>query len=260
MELERRCFVSTLGIEKREAGTKAQIVGHAAVFNKLSENLGGFKERIAPGAFKKAIKTSDARALINHESRLILGRQSAGTLTLAEDDEGLLSRIDPPDTTYANDLMISLRRRDIQEMSFGFTVSAEEWDGLETEMPTRTLLEVKDLFDVSPVTFPAYQDTEVALRSLREARGQGKQFYYRFKEETPPGLISIPVVREIPENPVFWFYDCSTGETIRTLQQDCSTSSVTTGEGDLLISETKETVEKKTTTKTARSYFEEVVR
>ena len=166
---ERRFLPLNLKIEKREDGP-TKIVGYAAVFNSLSENLGGFREKIKPGAFKNALKISDTRALFNHDRNFVLGRQSAGTLKLKEDKTGLHIEIDPPDTSFARDLMVSIGRGDITQQSFGFTVKKDEWKDLDGEEPLRTLTEIAELFDVSPVTFPAYPDTNVAVRSLEAAK------------------------------------------------------------------------------------------
>jgi len=153
-----------------------KIIGYAAVFNKFSEPMMGFREKIAPGAFKKALKSSDARALFNHDPNIILGRQSAGTLKLKEDEKGLLSEVNPPDTQYIRDVVLApMKRGDIKEMSFGFLVKIEEWkEEKEKEFVTRTIVEVDRLFDISPVTFPAYPDTSVALRSLKEWRKENQ--------------------------------------------------------------------------------------
>ena len=173
MEKEERRFLPLkLKIEKRE-DEPTKIVGYAAVFNSLSENLGGFREKIKPGAFRNALKISDTRALFNHDRNFVLGRQSAGTLNLKEDKTGLHIEIDPPDTSFARDLMVSIGRGDITQQSFGFTVKKDEWKDLDGDEPLRTLTEVGELFDVSPVTFPAYPDTNVAVRSLEAARDTG---------------------------------------------------------------------------------------
>ena len=144
------------------------ITGYAVVFNSLSEDLGGFKEKVDPGTFTKTIKGNDIRALKNHNDDYVLGRNKSETLALTEDKHGLAVDIIPPDTQWAKDLMISIDRGDIDQMSFGFSTISDRWetkDGIEI----RTLEEVR-LFDVSPVTFPAYPDTEVALRSLEQHR------------------------------------------------------------------------------------------
>ncbi len=165
MTIERRILSSQL--EVRTEGDVRTLVGHAAVFNRDSELLyGSFIERIAPGAFAKSLaKPDDVRALINHDPNLILGRNLSGTLTLREDETGLRVEIDPPKTSYAADLLESTRRGDISQMSFGFETIKDQWERGQNGAPDiRTLIEVK-LFDVSPVTFPAYPDTDVAVRS-----------------------------------------------------------------------------------------------
>ena len=134
------------------------------MFDRLSEDLGGFRERIAPGAFEATLAEDDIRALINHRDEYVLGRNRADTLRLAEDDEGLSVRIEPPETSYARDLVASIERGDISGMSIGFRTITDEWH-LEDGEPVRTLKAVR-LYDVSPVTFPAYAATDVALRAL----------------------------------------------------------------------------------------------
>jgi HK97 family phage prohead protease len=166
MEKEIRTFhVDGLKVETRsEEDTSEVIRGYAAVFDSLSQDLGGFREKIAPGAFAETIKNSDVRALWNHDANYVLGRNGAGTLRLFEDKKGLGIEIDPPETTFAKDLMISMRRGDVTQMSFGFYVKDEQWEKIDGEN-VRTLRKV-ELFDVSPVTYPAYTNTEVAVRSL----------------------------------------------------------------------------------------------
>jgi len=164
--IERRYMpVTELRAIEGENGLR-KITGYAAVFNKLSDDLGYFREKIQPGAFKNTIKADDIRALWNHDSNYILGRNRSGTLSLSEDDHGLKIEIDPPDAQWARDLMTSIERGDVDQMSFGFRTITDSWQLVDGE-DIRTLIEVK-LFDVSPVTFPAYPDTEVGLRSLEE--------------------------------------------------------------------------------------------
>jgi uncharacterized protein len=165
LELERRAFPTLeLRTAAPEAESRPHIVGHAAVFNSLSEMLWGFREIIATGAFKDAIEKSDVRALVNHEPSFVLGRKKNGTLKLWEDERGLAIDIDPPETQWADDLLISIGRGDIDQMSFGFTVAEDSWDTVDGET-RRTILRVDELFDVSPVTFPAYPETDTALRA-----------------------------------------------------------------------------------------------
>lgn len=169
-DVERSCFPVSEFRAIEDSNGLRHIVGYAAVFNTLSEEMCGFREKIAPGCFAKTIKEDDIRALWNHDSNHVLGRNKSGTLTLSEDERGLKIDILPPDAQWARDLMTSIERGDIDQMSFGFRTVAQLWEG-EYPEEIRTLVEVK-LFDVSPVTFPAYPDTEVGLRSLEEYRKQ----------------------------------------------------------------------------------------
>lgn len=143
------------------------IEGHAAVFDSWSETLGGifpFKEKVKRGAFQESLDKDDIRALFNHDPNYVLGRNKAGTLQLKEDEHGLLVKIMPPDTAWAKDLRTSIERGDINQMSFGFTVEEDEWR-YEDGYDVRELKKVK-LFDVSPVTFPAYTATDVGVRGM----------------------------------------------------------------------------------------------
>lgn len=171
--IERRSVNVTELRVIRNDDVKPVIKGYAAVFNKLSEDM-GFREKIEPGAFKNAIGKSDTRALWNHDSNYVLGRVSAGTLRLKEDDQGLYIENDPPDTQWARDLMVSIERGDVNQMSFGFIVDADRWEVVDGK-DIRTIMSVRELADVSPVTFPAYPDTSVAMRSLEEHRAQAEE-------------------------------------------------------------------------------------
>ena len=154
--------------ESREDGTR-RIVGHAAVFNQWSEDLGGFREQIAPGAFAEAINADDVRALFNHDTNQVLGRNRSKTLTLLEDSRGLMSEIILPDTQLARDLEALMKRGDINQMSFAFHVNKEDqtWKKAGEEPWERTITKVSRLYDVSVVTFPAYPQTDAAIREMR---------------------------------------------------------------------------------------------
>jgi HK97 family phage prohead protease len=173
---ERRYFKTEIKIERRKDGT-ASVEGHAAVFNQMSENLGGFREIIHDGAFDDVLK-DDVRALFNHDSNLILGR-SPGTLDLSVDSRGLVFKYESPDTTYARDLLVSLDRGDISQSSFGFNIASvdgAEWvEDEETGALTRHIKKFSRLFDVSPVTFPAYLQTDVAKRSMDKWKDEHKK-------------------------------------------------------------------------------------
>lgn len=167
-QIERRA--SALGVEARASGDdKKTLYGYAAVFNSDTSIGDYFIERIAPGAFDKAIK-GDVRALIDHDSGRVIGRTKSKTLRLSTDTKGLAVEIDVPDTSDGRDLLTLVERGDISGMSFGFMVTKQEWD--ETgDVPVRTIQEV-DLFEVSAVAFPAYEDTEIGARSLDAAKAE----------------------------------------------------------------------------------------
>ena len=168
-DFERRFQVTELRAVADEKGIR-HITGYAAVFNTLSEDLGWFREKIEPGAFKETILQDDIRALKNHNSDYVLGRNKSGTLTLSEDDRGLKVDIAPSEAQWVRDLMMSIDRGDTDQMSFGFQTLSDRWEMVDKQ-EIRTLVKVK-LFDVSTVTFPAYPDTEVGLRSLEAWRKQ----------------------------------------------------------------------------------------
>jgi Escherichia/Staphylococcus phage prohead protease len=156
-QVERR-FTSG-AVEVRQRGSETTIEGHAAVFDKLSQNLGGFVERVMRGAFTKTLLEADIRALFNHDENFVLGRNMSGTLELSEDDSGLYYRISPPNTNYARDLMTVIERGDVSQSSFAFMTIEDEWGLSDQDFPRRDLLQVH-LVDVSPVTYPAYLDTD----------------------------------------------------------------------------------------------------
>lgn len=160
------------GVEARAEDEKRTLAGYAAVFNS-DTNIGDWWiERIAPGAFAGTI-SGDIRALVDHNMGRVIGRTKSGTLRLKEDAHGLRVEIDVPDTTDGNDLWTLVERGDISGMSFGFRVTKQEWD--ETgDMPIRTIHAV-DLFEVSAVAFPAYDDTTLGKRSLEAARAEAEE-------------------------------------------------------------------------------------
>lgn len=168
MQIEQRGFtVQELRVDKRDDGGPI-IRGHAAVFDSLSENLGGFREIIKQGAFTKSIKNDDVRAFWNHNTDIILGRNHADTLRLSEDDKGLAIEIDPPDTQGGRDAVTSLERGDVTQMSFGFSVrtGGQDWGEDDDGDVIRTLTDLR-LFEVSPVAFPAYPETDIAVREFQ---------------------------------------------------------------------------------------------
>ena len=171
-------ILADLGVEERAEGDAAKpvIVGYAAVFNTPTDIGGYFREQIRSGAFGPALSGSDVHALFNHDDNVVLGRMKAGTLRLAEDAKGLRVEIDPPDTQDARDLMAKMKRGDIDQMSFAFTMRGgkQEWDESE-DPPMRTIVQVGELYDVSVVTRGAYPTTEVGIRSLDGARKERRE-------------------------------------------------------------------------------------
>lgn len=156
--------------ELRLVDNKPRLVGHAAVFNSRSEEIFGFYEVIEPGAFRNALKKSDVRFLINHEG-MPLARTDSGTMSLAEDERGLAfdAELDPQDPDVQR-LMPKIRRRDINQMSFGFLVGDGQRWSRDGEILLRTIREFDEIFDVSAVTYPAYKQTNIQARSLIAAR------------------------------------------------------------------------------------------
>lgn len=164
-------------IELRNAGADGRpiLAGYAAVFDSDSEDFGGWKERIAPGAFARDLADKkDIRALINHDTSRVIGRSSAGTLNLEETDSGLYVEISLPDTTEARDLLANVQAGNIDGMSFGFRARDAEWaeseradDGKKKKYDYRILKDV-ELIEVSAVAFPAYPATSIAHRSYEQ--------------------------------------------------------------------------------------------
>lgn len=179
--MERRTITEKVEVRASEEGSKT-IVGYAAKFGVRSQDLGGFVEQIDPRFFDGVLK-DDVRGLINHDMNLILGRTASGTVKLSVDEFGLRYDIIPPNTSYANDLIVSMERGDINQSSFAFSVDYENngdsWEYDEAnDIYVRTLLACKRLYDVSPVTYPAYEQTESivsqrCLDILKEKRSLG---------------------------------------------------------------------------------------
>lgn len=154
-------------IRSENAAGKPYLVGYAANYNVLSCDLGGWRERIMPGAFTRAIRErQDIRYLINHDPNQVLGRTAAGTLELGEDSKGLRFRCLIPGTTFARDLVESVQRGDVNACSFAFHCIADLWtsgpDGEGGETSIREVRDV-DLSDISTVAYPAYPGTNTAV-------------------------------------------------------------------------------------------------
>jgi HK97 family phage prohead protease len=173
MEFEARGKHVRLPAEVRAADEGILVEGYAAVFNQETDIGGFFRERIEPGAFSEAIGRDDVVFLINHDG-LPLARTRSGTLTLSEDDKGLKisTRLEESDPDVAR-IVGKMKRGDLDKMSFAFWPEVQEWDD-SGDMPVRTIKKAS-LHDVSIVTTPAYDGTEIGLRSLEGFRKQQAQ-------------------------------------------------------------------------------------
>ncbi|MGK4327983.1 HK97 family phage prohead protease [Lonsdalea quercina] len=174
---ETRCYTGEVRAEQ-QGDAPAHILGYGSVFNSRSEPLWGFREVIKPGAFDDVL-TDDVRGLFNHDPNFILGRSAAGTLSLSVDDRGLRYDITAPETQTIRDLVLEpMRRGDVNQSSFAFRVArdGEHWYEDEEGIVIREISRFSRLFDVSPVTYPAYQEADSGVRSLKawqEARDSG---------------------------------------------------------------------------------------
>ena len=184
---KRMCYRQTRSVpvsfQTRSDDTGPVIAGYFAVFNNPTELWPGCIEQIAPGAFASSLGL-DVRALIDHDTRLVIGRTVAGTLTLREDDAGLYGeiKINEHDSDAMN-LYARVQRGDVSQCSFGFDIVAEDYvvspDG---QTCTWTIREVK-LYEVSVVTFPAYDATSVSARDADSAASLKSTRLERRKKE-----------------------------------------------------------------------------
>lgn len=166
-----------LDVEMRAEDNSRMIEGYAIVFNKDSENLGGFIERIEPQAIEGRMG-DDIVALLNHDQNFVLARNGK-TLELEADEFGLKYRFEAPNTTAGNDLLENVRIGNISKSSFAFTVDQDQWDLRDNQPDLRTITRIKRLYDVSPVTYPAYPDTTVAQTSRSFAQEPLKENTYK---------------------------------------------------------------------------------
>ncbi len=179
--IERRSTPSPVGLisapVRGQADSALRITGYAALFNVETVIAGLFREKIAPGAFRAAIRRDDVRCLFNHSSALVLGRTKAGTLRLSEDAKGLRYEcIIDADSTMAMDVLRMIRRGDVSQSSFAFELQTR--DDVEysrdkgQELMLRTIKRAK-LYDVSPVTYPAYEEATVSADAIAAAGRAG---------------------------------------------------------------------------------------
>lgn len=161
-------FMQT-NFEVRKVDDASVIRGYAAVIGSVSEDM-GFREIIEPGAFD-GVLGDDVRALWNHNPEKVLGRTRSGTLHIWADERGLGYEATLPDAQWARDVLESIRRGDVDQSSFGFDVdeAGQSWERLADGTALRHITRFKKLYDVSPVTFPAYAQTTVEAREMAEA-------------------------------------------------------------------------------------------
>lgn len=161
--------------EIRASQDSREVDGYALLFNVTSRNLGGFVERIEPQAADGVIENSDIMAVLNHDSsRGILARSrfGIGSLILSVDEKGLRYTFDAPKTALGDECLEYLRRGDITQSSFAFTVAEDSWAKQEDGSYVRTIKKFDRLFDVSPVFEPAYFGTDVKCRSFEDFKAE----------------------------------------------------------------------------------------
>ena len=207
MDIERRDISfeeapeAELTIETRASGQTA-IVGYAAVYNRLSLDLGGFREMILPGAFDKVLSRQrgkqDVIAVFNHDPNILLGRTSSGTLQLSSDEKGLKYSVTPP--AERAEIISLILRRDVFGSSFAFTVSKDgESFASDASGAVRSIREVSGLYDVGPVVNAAYpaSTSGIAMRSYEAWKAsQAEAEVEAAVEETPAARIVRNWVRE----------------------------------------------------------------
>lgn len=176
-DIEKRSYLGEIRAEHRE-DEPTHIIGYGSVFNTKSEVMWGFREIIMPGAFDDCLN-DDVRGLFNHDPNFILGRSTAGTLSLSVDETGLRYDIIAPDTPTIRDLVIEpMKRGDITQSSFAFRIArnGDDWYENDDGVIIREIHKISRLYDVSPVTYPAYQEASSTARSLaawKEAKNSG---------------------------------------------------------------------------------------
>lgn len=184
---ERRAITIPVMLEKREAdGDSRKISGYAAVFEQKTKIGTWYEEQIARGAFDEC-DFSRCVLNFNHDDNNLLGRVSSGTLKLEIDEKGLRFECELPETTTANDILTLIRRGDIEGCSFAFVVRESSWEWLSDADPAqldqRTIMKISEVFDVSVVTHPAYEQTSVDARSAEAAREQHREELRQEEEE-----------------------------------------------------------------------------
>ena len=178
--------LTTSGIEIREEDDgKRTISGYAVKWEKKSHVLGyfmKFREQFKKGAFADSLKDGDQRFLWSHKTSQVLGRTKSGTLRLEEDDIGLRFELDLPNTTLGNDTLETIRRGDVDGVSFGFNNPDDHIEEFEDDIPLRTIRKA-NLIEVSAVAFPAYPDSEVSARGYDRMKEYEKELKHHEDEQ-----------------------------------------------------------------------------
>jgi uncharacterized protein len=199
MKQERRTFTGTVHTRADGEGMPKEIGGIAAVVNSATD-LGYFEEVILPGAFDYALsKEYDIRCLFNHEAELILGRTKANTCKVFVNADGNLEYTWVPDYENPTHMSVvrSIMRGDITQSSFAFTIKEQMWSDSEKygQMGKRTIRVIEDLYDVSPVTYPAYADTEADARSVVALRDQEREIEEAKRSQAAADVLKLALLR-----------------------------------------------------------------
>lgn len=179
---DRQLRAAMTEFQTRQDGEAPHLSGYFAVFDSVYDIGFGMSESIAPGAFANTL-SGDIRALTNHDSTLVLGRTSAGTLTLREDDKGLWADVEiNPNDSDAMNTYARVQRGDVSQCSIGFQIRSEDTDVREDGSVHWTIRDV-ELFEVSVCTFPAYEATNVSARAAQRDEIKRRQLD-AWKEKT----------------------------------------------------------------------------
>lgn len=199
MKQERRTFTGTVIARSEGENMPKEIGGIAAVINSVTD-LGYFEEVIERGAFDNALnKEYDIRCLFNHEAELILGRTKANTCNVFVNADGNLEYTWVPDYENPTHMSVvrSIMRGDITQSSFAFTIKEQKWSESSKygSMGKRTITVIEDLYDVSPVTYPAYADTEADARSIVALRDQEREIEEAKRSQASADVIKLALLR-----------------------------------------------------------------
>jgi HK97 family phage prohead protease len=199
MKQERRTITGTVHARAIGDGMPKEIGGIAAVVNSVTD-LGYFEEVITPGAFDYALSREyDIRCLFNHEAELILGRTKADTCKVFVNADGNLEYTWLPDYENPTHMSVvrSIMRGDITQSSFAFTIKEQTWTDSTKygTMGKRTITMIDELFDVSPVTYPAYAETEADARSIIKMRDEELQIKAAEQSQIDADILKVALLR-----------------------------------------------------------------